>query len=128
MPAVAAIPWLGTAIAGGAAAGATVYGAHKSSSAQQRAAELGSASANQAGALEAKAAEDALTFAKEQEAQRKLEFQQTQALNLDQYRQSQARLEPYRRLGAGTIGQMAQPIPDWQARPGSLGQMMTGAR
>jgi hypothetical protein len=124
MPAIVAA----AAISAAASASASAYGAHKTSGAARKSAELQAASANQAGALEAKAAEDALTFAKEQEAQRKLEFQQTQALNLDQYRQSQARLEPYRRLGAGTIGQMAQPIPDWQARPGSLGQMMTGAR
>lgn len=70
MPLAAIGIGLGTAIAGGAAAGATVYGAHKTASAAKNSAKLQTDAANHAADVEAASARETLDFTK-QEAQRK---------------------------------------------------------
>lgn len=61
---------------------------------------------DRAAQLEADATAATLAFLKEQEATRAREFRETEAKNLGLYREQQARLEPYRRLGRGSIGQL----------------------
>lgn len=78
--------------------------------------------ADRAAELEAQAARETLAFLKEQEATRQREFAETQAKNEALFREREARLAPYRRMGAGTLGQLARPIP----RGGSLGSLMGG--
>lgn len=107
MPAAVAVPL----ITGAIGAGATVYGARAASGANRHAATL-----------EATGARDALAFAREQEAARQREFRETQARNLALYREGQARLDPYRRFGARSLEQIAQPIPG----VGTLGARMGG--
>lgn len=121
MPAAIAIPAIATAIAGGSSAAAGIYSAHKQGSAAARAAQLQTDAANHAADLEAKSAADALTFARQQEATRQQEFNQTQAQNFGQYQEQQARLSPFRQLGAGAVSQLGQPIPR-----GSIGAYMGG--
>lgn len=129
MPAAVAVPL----IVGAASAGASVYGAKKNSSANKAAAQYQTNSANYAADLEAKAAERALVFAREQEAQRAKEFAETQAKNRAIYDTEQAReqgryddlqtrMQPYRQFGVGAIGQLGRPIP----RAGSLGARLGG--
>lgn len=126
MPAAVAVPL----IVGAASAGATAYAANRSSSAAKRAAGIQGRNADYAADLEAKAAQDALTFAKEQEAARQREWQMAQDRNhqiyLGERAQEQQRydtrrqdLAPYRQFGAKTLGQLARPIPGMA--PGSLG-------
>lgn len=85
----------------GAAAGAGIYGAHKQAS-----------SANKAADLEAKGSAQQLAFLQQQEQQRRAEHARTEALNLDQYTQQQARVAPFRQTGTQavtTLGQMLRP-------------------
>lgn len=109
-------------IAAGIAAGASVAGGYMQSRAANKATNAQVGAANSAAAAEAQSAREALDFAKAQEEQRKREFAETQQRNYDIYLTQRKDLAPYRRLGAGAIGQMAQPIP----RVGSLGQMVRG--
>lgn len=120
MPAIAAAPVFYAAVAGGAA---TLGKAYMDSRSAKSATKAQVEAANNASAIEAKSAQDALDFAKEQEAARQREWQSAQDRNYGIYLQQRKDLEPYRRLGAGAIGQMARPIP----RSGSLGQMIGGA-
>jgi hypothetical protein len=118
-------------VVAGVSAGATVYGAKKSSAAAKASAKYQTDTANYAADLEAKSSADALAFAREQEAQRHKEFAATQDRNYalwlsDQDREQQrydtrrADLAPYRALGAGSIGQLAKPI----YAPGTLGNLV----
>lgn len=130
MPAAIAIPLITSA----ASAGATIYGASRASGAAKRSAQYGMQQANYAANLEAQAADKALAFAKEQEAARQQEFKATQDRNYqlwqaDQAREQgryddlQSRMQPYRRLGAGAVGQMMHlPV----SLPGTLGARMGG--
>ena len=80
-------------------AAASIYGVHAQTSASQKAADAQVAAAKYAADLQAKQAADSLAFLQQQEAERKAEWEKTQALNLDQYNQQQVRLAPYRTLG-----------------------------
>lgn len=133
MPAAILIPAIASVAAGGAAAGAAVYGSKKSSSAAKSAAQYQTSSANYAADLESKAADRALEFTKQTEAQRLKEWQITQDRNkaiYDQetareqgrYNDLQARMQPYRNFGAGALGQLSQPIYG----AGSLGARIGG--
>jgi hypothetical protein len=137
MPAAIAVPL----IVGAASAGASVYASRAGSSAAKRGAQLQTNSANYAADLEAKANQRALEFTQAQEAQRQKEFQITQdrnkviydaemARDQSRYDDQQARyttrrndLAPYRAFGAGSLAQLAQPIPR-AGGPGSLGARM----
>lgn len=85
---------------------------------------FGTRSANratrEAAQLNAEATQRALDFTKEQEAERKREWEATQQRNYELYQEQQARLEPYRRFGRGSLAQLGQPI----YAPGSLGARM----
>ena len=72
---------------------------------------LASRGANRAGEIQAQAAERALQFQREEAARAERNFQETQRFNRSVYTDQQARLAPYRALGAGTIQQLGQPIP-----------------
>jgi len=80
-------------------AGSQLWATHSANKASQRAAEL-----------EAQAAQAALDFAKQQEEERKREWQQTQDRNYQIYQDEQKRLEPYRRFGRNSLFQLSQPI------------------
>lgn len=95
----------------GISAATNIIGARSAAGAADKAAEL-----------EAEAARQSLAFLKDQEAARQREFQSTQDRNYGLYQDQQARLEPYRRAGAGSIGQLMQPIP----RGNSIGSLMGG--
>lgn len=122
MPAVAAAPFFyGSLATGVAALGASAV----SSRSANKSAKYQVGAANRAGDLEAQAAREALAFEKEREAARKAEFDQIQARNFEQYQQAQQRMEPYRALGRGAIGQLMKPIPG-KPQPGSMGALMGG--
>lgn len=133
MPAAIAVPLIIGGASAAASAGASIYASKKNSSAANSAARYQTESANYAADLEAKSAERALAFAKEQEAARQKEWAETQARNKaiydaemarDQgrYDDLQSRLAPYRQFGAGSLGQLARPIPG----VGTLGARMGG--
>jgi hypothetical protein len=133
MPAPILIPALASVIGGGAAAGAAVYGAKKNSKAAETAARYQTQQANYGADLEAKSAQAALDFAKQQEAQRHAEFQSTQDQNYQlwlaeqakddgRYNDRRARLDPYAQWGVGAIGQIMRPIPG----SGSIGSIARG--
>lgn len=109
MPAAIAIPALATLAAGGVAAGASIYGARANSAAARAAARYQRDSANYASELEAQAADKALQFAREQEAQRRKEYYKTEERNF------QLR-EPFRQFSLGALAQAGKPI----YQPGGL--------
>lgn len=90
---------LGMLISGLASGGAAVYGAQKMSSASNKAAKLQTDAATRAAEIQDKANREAMDYAKQVEAQHQKNFETTQALNLDQYNQREARVTPYRNLG-----------------------------
>lgn len=122
----------GTALAIGAitGAGATTYAAHKSSSAAEKASDASTAAANRAAELEAQSAAEALAFQKDEAAREQGNFENTQRLNYEQYLEEQARLQPYRNLGLGSLAQMASGIPRrttaTTSKAGTLGSVMGG--
>lgn len=122
----------GTALAIGAitGAGATAYAANKSSSASEKASAASVAAANRAAELEAKSAAEALAFQKDEAAREQANFENTQRLNYEQYLEEQARLQPYRNLGLGSLAQMASGIPRrttaTTSKVGTLGSVMGG--
>lgn len=126
MGAVAAMPAFWGAVSATAGAGAGIYGAHKTSSAANRAADLSVQAADRAATLQAKSAADALSFAKQQEEERKREWEATQARNFGLYKEREAQLQPYRNVGAAAVGQMGRPIPGMTQAPapGSLGDVV----
>jgi hypothetical protein len=75
------------------------FGNRAAADANDRATQAQIESANRAADIQAKAAADNLAFLREQEAQRKAEFDRVQALNKEQYDLQQGRLTPYRTLG-----------------------------
>ncbi len=87
MPALIAAPWLGTAIAGAAGAGATIYGAKSQGGAAKRAADV-----------QAKSNAEALAFQREQDAEQRRQFDQQQAEAKAQWDAQQAFQE--RQFGA----------------------------
>ena len=127
MPAIVAA----AAIAAAGTVGSSVYAARSGARGARQAADAQTRAANYGADLEAKAAEQALVFAKEQEAARQREWQAAQDRNRaiydteqareqGRYDDLQARLAPYRRFGRNAIGQMGRPIPG-SPIPGSLG-------
>lgn len=139
-PAAKATSWFtGSNLAslGGQAAGliSGIYANRSQLSASERAAEAQREAARAAAALEAKAAADQLTFLREQEARRQMEWEKTQALNREQYERAllaekarydaaaaleqqklgidqkrydelQARLAPYREMGQNAFNKI----------------------
>lgn len=104
MPIAAIGVGLGTAIAGGAAAGATIYGAHKTASAAKDAANIS-----------AKGADDALAFEREQ-----LDMQK------QQWDAEQARRAPYRAAAAMILSRRTGiPVEPYQPTftPQTIGQL-----
>lgn len=114
----------------GAGAGATAYAAHKTSSAAEKASDASTAAANRAAELEAQSAAEALAFQKDEAAREQGNFENTQRLNYEQYLEEQARLQPYRNLGLGSLAQMASGIPRrttaTTSKVGTLGSVMGG--
>lgn len=103
-------------VAGLASAGGSVYGAAKQGSAANKAAQLTTASNDRASAVAAKANADALAYAKQNEATRRQEFQQTQDRNYAQYMARDAQLSPFREAGAQSVRTLASLMP-----PGASG-------
>ena len=98
-------------VSGGIGSIANVYGGKQAQKAQRYATDAAVAAQNRAADLEAKSAQDALAFAREQETARQKEWQSTQDRNYALWLQQRRDLSPYRRLGTGAIGQLAMPIP-----------------
>jgi hypothetical protein len=108
MPLPAIVPVIARPLISGLA---SIFGGWSQSNAAIRAAQQQSQAARYAADLEAKAAQDALAFAREQEATRQRLWEQAQARNYDIWQQRENQLMPARRLGWGSIAQMAMPIP-----------------
>lgn len=118
------------AIGMSATAAGTAYSAHKQGEA-----------AEQAGNLQAKSATDQLAFAKSEaqrdeanfnstQAENQREFNTTQGLNLDQYNQKEARLAPYRQIGADANNTLAgmlgfNPTATYNPAPAPTSQTFT---
>lgn len=117
MPAAIAIPALATAIGGVAAAGASIYGANKTSSANTHAADL-----------QSQAAEQQLAYTKQQAAIDQANFIATQKANYGQYA---ARNQYLSSLGQilGAPPRTLGPAPSYQSvnPDGTLGSIV-GAR
>lgn len=107
----------------------SLFNGKSQSNAASRAAQQQSQATRYAADLEAKAAQDALAFAKEQEAARQREWEQAQARNYDIWQQRENQLMPARRLGWGSIAQMAMPIPKSptdKPNPGTVAALIHG--
>jgi hypothetical protein len=100
---------LATIIAAGAMTGGQIASAH-----------MGNKANAKAGNLEAQAAHEALDFARQQEDERKREWEAAQQRNYEIWQGRERNLQPYRQAGAASLGQLAQPIPG----AGSLGALM----
>lgn len=98
-------------------AGLGIYTANKNANLTTQNLAAQTAAEKYAADLQAKSAAEQLAFLKEQEANRKAEFDKTQALNLDQYNQGQARLAPYRQMGQSALNMFSRPI-------GNIGQIL----
>ena len=98
MPAVLALPWLGTAIAGGAAATGAIVAANKTSNATTTAAADTTAAANHAADVQAESAKEALAF---QEAQA-----QNEAANAEVNRKANYDLMAAKQAKLGSIGEL----------------------
>lgn len=115
MPLAAIGIGLGTAIAGGAAAGATVYGAHKTASA-----------ATKAAGISAKGADQALAFEREQAAEDRRRYDQQQTMQRQQWDAEQQRRAPYRAAAASILSRRTGiPTEPYQPTfaPKTLGQL-----
>lgn len=128
MPAAVAIPAIATAVAGGSAAAASIYGSRKASKASEAAARYQTQQANYAADLEAKAAAEALKFARETEDTRRREFQQTQERNYGLHladlaredrliAERRARNDPFRNFSLGALGGLQKPLYAPGTRP-----------
>lgn len=84
------------AIGAGVSAGTSIYEGKQNRDAAQK-----------AGDLNATAADKQLQFAQQQSALDQSNFDKTQALNLDQYNQKEARLKPYRDVGTSANGTLS---------------------
>ncbi len=91
MPLAAIGIGLGTAIAGGAAAGATVYGAHKAAASNREAADIGAQSQKDSSAAQTKSNEETLAFQKQQAENDYRNQELTRRANYDQYASGQNR-------------------------------------
>lgn len=116
MPAAIAIPLIVAGASAGTTAAVGIYGAKKQAGAARTAATLQTGAANHAADLEAQSARDALAYTKSAEATRKVEFDKTQALNVDQYNQQLARLAPYRTLGGIGVAGLTQGLTQGDGR------------
>lgn len=90
-------------------AGAGIYATHAATSANSQAAQL-----------QAQSARDALDYTKTHDTQQRQDFLDTQNRNFALYQQAQARLDPYRQFGQGSLDQLMRPIPG----VGTLGARM----
>lgn len=136
MPIAAIGIGLGTALAGGASAGAMVYGAHKQSSAQNKAAKI-----------EDQYAREALAFEKERDAYQRRQYEEERARNWgieneDRSRRiveedaRRGRLAPFQQFGAGGVsalssmlavpGQAPMQAPASQPLAGTPAERYTG--
>lgn len=105
---------VGTAIAGAAAGGAAIYGAHAASSASEDATKANVDATNQAAAIQAKSAADTLAFNKQQADLEQQNFITQQNANYQQYGYTQALRAPYRAYGTSaykTLGSMLGLTP-----------------
>lgn len=109
-------------IAAGATSAASIYGASRAAGSADKGAKLQSDAAMRAAQLEADANAQALAFAREQEAERRRQFEATQGRNYEIYQDERnygrrrdaerdERLKPYVNVGQGTIRSLMQPIP-----------------
>lgn len=90
-------------------AGMNIYGTRAATSANREAAQV-----------QAQTAQNALDYTKTHDAQQRQDFLDTQNRNFALYQQAQARLDPYRRVGQGSLDQLMRPIPG----VGTLGARM----
>lgn len=97
-------------IAGGISAGASLFGSHKAQKSQE------------------KSSDAAIAFAKEQEAEKKREWEAAQKAAQYQWQVQQANLAPYRAARASVLGKYgintnveAPPMPEGWGMPGSAG-------
>lgn len=109
MPIAAIGLGLGTAIAGAAAGGASIYGAHKTSSAANRAADLTTQAANHGADLQKQAADDALAFQKSQADAKAKQDEIDRRANYDQWA---AGMDQHNRVRAA-LGYPTVPIPPY---------------
>lgn len=109
MPALAAIPWLGTAIAGAAGAGGAIVAGKMQSGAASDAAKLQTDAANHSADTLDAAAQRAETFQRQQAEQQWQASQQTQKANYDQAR---ARFSTIAGVGA-QYGLPGMTMPDY---------------
>jgi len=107
MPLAAIGVGLGTAIAGAAAGGATIYGAHQQSSATRKASDIA-----------AKGNADTIAFEREQAAEDKRRYDQQTAAERAQYEATEARRAPYRAASAMILSRRTGlPYEPYQPQP-----------
>jgi hypothetical protein len=99
---------VGTAVAGKLQANAASRAAKMQADAATKAAELQTTAANNASASATTSNDATLQFERDKEAERKTEWDKTQALNLEQFNADLARRQPYMNQGLGALAQMGQ--------------------
>jgi hypothetical protein len=119
---------LGTALAGGAAAGASLYGAHKQSSAATKAAQMQVDAANHAADLQKQSNDAALAFQKEQAARDQAMAEATRHGNYDLEAARVGRLGSLADLIGAQHPQMPGYVPLEGAPAASGGPAPAGAR
>lgn len=123
MPAAIAIPALASVIAGGAAAGASVYGAHKQSSAANKAAKLSTDAANHAADVGGQSAREALDFQKQEAERTAAQAEADRKANYDQWAAGMNAHNAARaRYGYGTTAVPAYvpgKVPSYTNSPGA---------
>ncbi len=121
-PAVLALA-LPAAIAGGATVASSVIGSRSAGSAARRQSE----SVDRSAALEARSAREALEFEKQKEAERRREWEDAQRKNFELYLTRRKDLEGYRRVGAGSIASIANPLyQPGDRKPGTISGIYGG--
>ncbi len=115
---------LGTALAGGAAAGATIYGAKKSASSNTQAADIAAKAQADASAAQTKSNEETLAFQRQQAENDYRNQEITRKANYDQYASSQNRLK----FLDSAVGLPERQVPDYVASqdPNFLGTPSAG--
>jgi hypothetical protein len=120
---------VGIAIGAGIGALGSIFSGKSQSNAAKDASRRQAQSSRYAADLEAKAAQDSLSFLREQEATRQREWEQAQQQNFGLWQQRENQLMPARRLGWGSIAQMAMPIPKSptdRPNPGTVAALING--
>lgn len=99
MPAAILVPALATVIGGGAAAGASIYGAKKAGSA-----------ADKSAAAQSAASREALEYTKEKDRVERADALAAERANYEQYMARERRLSPYRSAGQGASNTIASML------------------